>query len=158
MEEKDTINCNLLENNEKIEEPKSSESNKNQINQKEYEIKEKQNKNHENSENKKANNKEENNNIEDDSGSQGGKGINVNSENLGKNQDKEAKKEEENSIKNKLEETINIINEYKRAIKVFDGTYIQPLMNKSYELVQYEKDLKKNKKSYEKKQKKKNTH
>ena len=92
MEEKENINNNLLETNEKIEEPKSSESNKNQINQKESEIKEKQNKSHENSENKNAYNKEENNNLEDDSGSKGGKGININPENSGKNQDKEAKK------------------------------------------------------------------
>jgi len=138
MEEKDNPNENLLENNEMFEEPKSLELNKIQINQIEYKREEEQN--------KKSKNKEENNDNEDDSCPKEGKDIKMNPENSGRHHDKEEKKEEENPIKKKLDETIGIINDYKSSIKVFDRIAIKPLMDQSYKLVQYQKDLEKKQK------------
>ena len=138
MEEKDNPNEHLLENNEMVEEPKSLELNKVQIDQKKSKREEEQN--------KELKNKEQNNYNENDSLPKGGIGINMNPENSGRHRDKEEKKEEEKPIKKKLDETIGIINDYKSAIKVFDGTAIKPLMNQSYKLVQYQKNLEKKQK------------
>ena len=88
--------------------------------------------------------------------------IKFSKENSRNIQDKEPKKEtnkknlEDSSIQKYFVETKKLIKDYKAAINEFDGGVIKPLMNKSYQLLQFEKMLDEKQKQLEKKLKEEN--